>query len=139
MTPSDERMLQALVQSRTIAMAGASVRETRDSFRVGQYLLRAGYTVIPVNPAYAGAPLFGTTVRADFAEIDGPVDMLNVFRRSEFVADTVDAALAELPDLTSVWMQLGVFSAAARATAEAKDLFVVEDRCLMIEHARLMG
>ena len=139
MNPSDERLLQTLLETRTIAMVGASVRETRDSFRVGQYLVAAGYTVIPVNPTYAGAPLFGTTVRETLAEIDTPVEMLNVFRRSEFVPDTVDAALTALSGLKSVWMQLGVTRPVARTKAEGHGLTVIEDRCVKIEHARLLA
>ena len=139
MTPSDERILQALVETKAIAMVGASVRETRDSYRVGQYLMHAGYRVIPVNPTYAGAALFDTTVIASLSEIKEPVGLLNIFRRSEFVAETVASALDTLPSLQTVWMQLGVTNKTARAMAEERGLFVVEDRCIKIEHARLIA
>ena len=138
MIPSDERMLQILVETRTIAMVGASTRPDRDSHRVGEYLVAAGFNVIPVNPTYAGEALFGTTVRASLSEIDEPVEMLNLFRRSDHVREAVDEALAALPGLKSVWMQLGVSNAEARAAAEAKGIAVVENRCLMVEHRRLM-
>ncbi len=139
MIPSDERLLQLLVETRTIAMVGASIRENRDSNRVGRYMVAAGYRVIPVNPTYAGTRLFGETVRGTLAEVDEPVDMLNLFRRSEHVPQAVDEALAHLPRLASVWMQLGIENSDARASAEEKGLFVVENRCLKIEHARLLA
>ena len=100
--------------------------------------MAAGFNVIPVNPTYAGEALFGTTVRASLSEIDESVEMLNLFRRSDHVREAVDEALAALPRLKSVWMQLGVSNAEARAAAEAKGIAVVENRCLMVEHRRLM-
>lgn len=138
MIPSDERLLQILVETRTIAMVGASTRSDRDSNRAGRYLVDAGFIVIPVNPNYAGETLFGRQVLSSISDIDEPVDMLNLFRRSEHVPEAVAEALEALPGLKSVWMQLGVSSPEARAAAEAKGVTVFESRCLMAEHRRLM-
>ena len=95
--------------------------------------------MIPVNPGHAGKTLFGQTVVASVSEIDEPVDLLNVFRRSSEVAKVVLPALDALPDLKTVWMQLGIENAEARTAAAAKGLSVVEDRCILVEHRRLLG
>ncbi|MEM9971115.1 MAG: CoA-binding protein [Pseudomonadota bacterium] len=138
MIPSDEHLLQVLIETRTIALVGASLRSERASNRIGRFLVGAGYRVIPVNPVYAAEPLFDTTVRASLADVDEPVDMLNLFRRSEHIPGEVQAALTHLKGLKSVWMQLGIANADARRTAIAAGLRVVEDRCIMVEHQRLM-
>ena len=73
------------------------------------------------------------------AEIDGSVGMVDIFRRSEAVTEIVDEALEHLPDLRTVWMQIGVENAQAAATAEARGINVVQNRCPKIEYQRLFG
>lgn len=138
MTPSDEQMARILLQTRTIAMVGASIKPDRPSFRVGTYLDDVGYRVFPVNPGHSGKELFGETVAAHLSEIEEPVDMLNIFRRPDQVLPMVEAAISALPGLKFVWMQLGIRNDAARILARAHGLDVIEDKCLLIEHKRLI-
>lgn len=139
MTPTDERITRSLIETRVIAMVGASPRAGRASNSVGHYLVSAGFRVIPVNPIVAGETLFGEKVVSNLSEIETPVQLLNIFRRSEAVLPHVAEAIAALPDLKTVWMQLGVANSEARLQAESAGPFVVEDRCIKIEHARLIG
>lgn len=138
---SDADLRQILEGTRTIALVGFSNKPDRASFRVASYLAEQGYRVIPINPGLAGQDFMGETIVADLGAIpkDAGVDMLDVFRRSEFVLPVVEQALAELPDLKTVWLQIGVVNDEAKAAAAAKGLAFVQDRCPKIEHARLMG
>ena len=136
---ADEHLTKILLETHTIAMIGASIKPKRASHMVGNYLMAAGFLVVPVNPGHAGKMLFGQRVVASVSDIDEPVDLLNVFRRPSEVAKVVRPALDALPGLKSVWMQLGIENAEARTAAEAKGLSVVEDRCILVEHRRLLG
>ncbi|MDK3018021.1 CoA-binding protein [Pseudodonghicola flavimaris] len=136
---SDDLLKDILTRTRTIALVGASANPERPSFRVGQFLAARGYRVIPVNPGLAGQELWGQTVAASLAEIDEPVDMVDIFRRSEAVGPIVTAALAAFPGLQTVWMQLGVENAAAAAQAEERGVLVIQNRCPKIEYDRLMS
>ena len=138
MTIADERLSKILLDTRVIAMVGASVRPDRPSFRVGAYMAAQGYRVIPVNPGHAGETLFGETVVASLDTIPDKVDMLNIFRRADQIAPVVRDGLQALPGLKYVWMQLGLSNAEGRKLAEDAGLSVVEDRCLLIEHQRLI-
>lgn len=137
MTPSDDDLRRILTETRVIALVGASANPDRPSHRVGWYLARRGYRVIPVNPGLAGQSLFGETVVARLADLPGGVDMVDIFRRSEEVGPVVADALASLPGLRTVWMQLGVVNEAAADAARAKGVEVVMDRCPAIEIPRL--
>ena len=136
--PTDAEIRETLEATRVIALVGWSPDGTRPSHRVGRFLAVRGYRVIPVNPGQAGAQALGTTVRASLAEIDEPVDMVDIFRRPEFVQPVVEAALAHLPGLRTVWMQLGIEHAEAAGLAEAQGVRVVQNRCPAIEIPRLM-
>ena len=128
---------RVLTETRTIALVGWSPKPDRPSHRVAAFLKARGYRVIPVNPGQAGQVALGETVRASLAEIGVPVDMVDIFRRSEEAGAVVDEALAVLPGLKAVWMQLGVVDAAAAARAEAAGVTAVMDRCPAIEIPRL--
>lgn len=127
-----------LRRTRSVAVVGFSANPERPSFRVAQYLSENGYRVIPVNPGLVGQVFFGEPVRASLADIEGPVDMVDVFRRSDAVPEVVEAALAQFGDLGTIWLQLGVMHAGAAAQARARGVDVVQDRCPKIEHARLL-
>ena len=135
--PDDTAIADILRTTRTIARVGWSPNPARASHGVARFLAARGYRVIPVNPGHAGQVVLGETVRASLAEISDPVDMVDIFRRSEAVLPVVQEALAALPGLKTVWMQLGVENADAAALAEARGLQVVQNRCPAIEIPRL--
>ncbi|RLK08502.1 CoA-binding protein [Ruegeria conchae] len=136
---SDQFLTTVLKRTKVVAVVGVSMNPVRPSYYVARYLSLKGYTVIPVNPGHAGKPLFGQTVRASLSEISEAVDMVDIFRRSEAVPPIVDEALAELPNLRTIWMQIGVEHAEAAARAQARDIDVVMNRCPKIEYQRLFG
>lgn len=134
---TDEDIRRLLTEVRTIAVVGWSPKPERPSHRVAAFLKGRGFRVIPVNPGQAGEMALGEVVRASLAEIGGGVDMVDIFRRSEEAGAVVDEALAVLPGLQAVWMQLGVVDEAAAARARAAGVAVVMDRCPAIEMPRL--
>ncbi|WP_171128001.1 MULTISPECIES: CoA-binding protein [unclassified Ruegeria] len=136
---TDTYLKSILQRTKTVAVVGVSMNPVRPSYYVARYLSLKGYTVIPVNPGHAGKDLFGQTVRGALDEISEPVDMVDIFRRSEAVPPIVDAALAAFPDLATIWMQIGVEHAQAAAKAEAQGVDVVMNRCPKIEYQRLFG
>jgi uncharacterized protein len=137
MNQPDDEIRHILSTTRTIALVGWSPKPDRPSHGVAQYLAARGYRVIPVNPGQAGVEALGTTVRASLSEIAEPVDMVDIFRRSEEVLPVVAEALRVLPGLKTVWMQLGVENAEAAALARAQGVTVVQNRCPAIEIPRL--
>ena len=136
---TDELLRSVLKSVRTVAVVGVSTNPVRPSYYVARYLGLKGFDVIPVNPVAAGETLFGRKVLAGLSEIDVPVDMLDIFRRSEHVPEIVDEALEVLPGLKVIWMQIGVEHAEAAARAEAAGLTVIQNRCPKIEYQRLFG
>lgn len=138
---SDAFLKNVLTRSKVVAVVGLSMNPVRPSYYVARYLSLKGYRVIPVNPGHAGERLFGEVIQHDLASIpaDIPVDMVDIFRRSEHVPPIVEAALAHLPTLRTVWMQIGVENPQAREMAEATGKTVVENRCPKIEYQRLFG
>lgn len=136
---SDTLLKDVLKRTRVIAVVGVSMNPVRPSYYVARYLGLKGYTVIPVNPAHAGKALFGQTVVSSLRDIDRPVDMVDIFRRSEAVPPIVDEALAAFPDLQTIWMQIGVEHAEAAAQAEARGVTVIQNLCPKMEYQRLFG
>lgn len=133
--PSDQALTEALGQTKTIAVVGLSPKPERDSHKVASYLQRAGYRIIPVNPAQQ--EILGEKCYPDLASIDRPVDLVDVFRRSEHVPPIAQAA--QQIGAKVLWLQEGVIhNEAALAAAEA-GLTVVQDSCLMVVHRRLLG
>ena len=132
---ADNDIRDLLASARTIALVGASDRPDRASHEVMGALQAHGYRVIPVNPALAGVEIRGETVRATLAEIAEPIDIVDIFRRSDAAGAVVDEAIAA--GAGAVWMQLGVIDAAAAARAEAAGLQAVMDHCPKIELHRL--
>ncbi len=121
-----------------VAMVGLSPNENRPSWGVARYLQSQGIRVIPVNPGYAGKTILDEPVYPDLTSIpkDIGVEMVDIFRRSEAVGPIVDEAMAELPDLNVIWMQLGVYDDAAAEKARRRGITVVQDRCPKIEFPR---
>ncbi|WP_324751651.1 CoA-binding protein [Roseovarius sp. Pro17] len=136
---TDDLITQILRNTRRIALIGASANPARPSYGVMQFLLNAGYGVVPVNPGLAGQTLQGRQVVATLSDIEGDIDMIDIFRRPEHVPAIVDEALERFPNLQTIWMQIGVVHEEAGATARASGVNVVMDRCPAIEHPRLIG
>jgi predicted CoA-binding protein len=134
---TDHDLRRILSETRTIALVGWSPKPDRPSHRVAAFLKARGYRVIPVNPGQAGQEALGETVRASLSDIEGGVDMVDIFRRSEKAGAVVDEALVALPGLKTVWMQLGVIDEAAAERARAAGVEVVMNRCPAIEIPRL--
>jgi uncharacterized protein len=137
--PSDDLLRDILRKSRVFALVGVSPNPVRPSHFVGRYLGLKGYKVVPVNPGHAGERLWGQEVKASLADIDHPVDVIDIFRRSDAVPGIVDAVLAMDPLPKVIWMQIGVTHPEAAARAEAAGLTVIQDRCPKIEYQRLFG
>ena len=136
---SDAYLKDILTRTRTVAVVGVSMNPVRPSYYVARYLSLKGYKVVPVNPGHAGKLLFGQEVRASLADCPDTVDMVDIFRRPEAVPPIVDEALAVLPNLRTIWMQIGVAHPEAAARAEARGIDVIQDRCPKIEYQRLFG
>ncbi|SNB53439.1 hypothetical protein SAMN07250955_101361 [Arboricoccus pini] len=126
-----------LRETRSIAVLGASTNPARPSHSVTGYLVSAGFAVYPVNPACAGQHLFDRLVLPDLAGLGFVPDLVDIFRRSEEAGALIDAAVAM--GVRCVWLQLGVHADAASSRARSAGTIVVQDRCLKVEHARLMG
>ena len=135
MKKEDDKIRRILRESQVVALVGASQKPERDSHDVMAFLQRRGYRVIPVNPRCGDAEILGQPVIARLEDIAEPVDLVDIFRRSEQAGAAVDSAIAI--GARFVWMQLGVRDADACARAEAAGLDVVMDRCPKIEIPRL--
>jgi predicted CoA-binding protein len=121
---------EILAQSRTIALVGASPNPARPSNSVMRYLLAAGYRVIPVRPHVR--EVLGVPAVASLAEIDEPIDLVDVFRRVDACPDVAREAVAA--GAKAVWLQLGLVSPEAREIAESAGLEYVENQCTAIVH-----
>ena len=132
----DEAAIRALLQqAKRIAVVGLSPKPFRDSNRIGRYLLGAGYEVIPVYPRED--EILGQKVYRRVQDVPGPIDIVNVFRRSaELGAVTADALAAKAKAL---WFQLDCIDENAAARAAEAGLTVVMDRCIMVDHAATLG
>lgn len=124
---------EILSSARTIAVVGLSNKPVRPSYGVSQYMKRAGYRIIPVNPGHP--EILGEKSYPNLESIPEPVDIVNIFRRSEHVPEVVDAAIRMKAKV--IWMQEGISHEAAAEKARAAGLQVVMDRCILKEHRRL--
>jgi predicted CoA-binding protein len=138
-TYTDSHLRDILSRTRRIAIVGVSMNPVRPSYYVARYLGLKKYEVVPVNPGHAGEMLFGQRIVASLSQIEGHVDMVDIFRRSEHVPPIVDEALEAFPDLRTLWMQIGIENAQAAATARARGVDVVMNHCPKIEYQRLFG
>jgi len=124
---------ELLEKSHTIAVVGLSSRRARPSYGVSEYMQAAGYRIIPVNPREI--EVLGEKTYPDLDSVPEPVDIVDIFRRSEFVPEIVEAAIRI--GAKAVWMQEGVLHPEAAAKARAVGLTVVMDRCILKEHRKL--
>jgi predicted CoA-binding protein len=134
----DDNYIRGILNTvKSIAMVGISPKDNRPSYFAFKYLLERGYRMIPVNPGQAGKDILGQKVYAKLTEISAPVDMVDIFRASQFAPGVVDEALEMKPKPSVIWMQLTVRNDEAAAKAEAAGIKVVMDRCPKIEYGRL--
>jgi predicted CoA-binding protein len=133
---SDDTLREVLARTRRIAIIGLSPRPHRDSHRVAQYLQSVGYRIVPVHPE--GGTVLGEPVHVSVAGIPDPdtIDLVDVFRRPDALPDLVEELAPLHPPL--VWLQLGVVHEEAEARALDLGMNLVVDRCLLVEHRRLM-
>ena len=141
---SDDFLRRVLTETKSIAIVGVSKSGIRPSFYVARYLKLKGFRIVPVNPAYGGETILGETVISDLRNLPeelGPIDMVDIFRRSSLVGPIVDTAIETLVPrgLRTIWMQIGVIDVEAAERAEAAGLRVVMNRCPKIEYQRLYG
>ena len=135
---TDEEIRQLLLDSKVIAVVGLSANPDRASNQVAWYLHHQGYRLFGVNPACPEQELFGgVPMLASLDEVPEPIDIVDVFRRPEYTPDVARAAVAA--GAGALWLQLGIRNDEARAIAEEAGLTYVEDRCLKVDHARLLG
>ena len=133
-----QRIREILRSVRTVAVLGASPRSHRAGHYVPAYLERHGYEIHPVNPDALGQRLFGRDVVATLAEVDDPIDVVDVFRRPEHLPDHVPEILALDPLPKVVWLQQGIRHDEVAAELEAAGIEVVQDRCMLADHQRLL-
>jgi predicted CoA-binding protein len=129
---NDPQAIRVLLNVRTIAVVGLSDHPGRPSYDVARYMQGQGYRIIPVNPNIRES--LRQPAYPSLRDVPEPVELVDIFRRSEYVADIVDQAIAI--GAKGVWMQVGVIDQAAAEKARAAGLLVVMDRCLKVEHSR---
>lgn len=132
--PSEEQLRELLTRARRVAVVGLSPRPERDSHRIAQYLQARGYEVVPVYPR--DERILGQPVYRRVQDIPGGVDLVDVFRRGEDLPEVVEDALAA--GAPALWFQIDCVNEEAAARATAAGATVVMDRCIMVDHARLV-
>lgn len=133
--PPQEDIRALLLGAKRIAIVGLSDKPERDSYGVARYLIAHGYDVIPVNPA--AKEILGRSSHASLAGVPGPIDIVDIFRKSEAVPAIVQDAIRL--GARAIWMQFGVVHEHAARQAEEAGLVVVQSRCIKIDHMRVMG
>lgn len=134
---TEDELGALLASSKVIAVLGLSPNADRPSNQIAWYLHHEGYELYGVNPVFEHGEVFGVPVVASLDQVPKPIDIVDVFRRAEYAPEVARAAVAA--GARALWLQLGIRSAEARAIAEAGGLAYVEDRCIKVEHARLLG
>jgi predicted CoA-binding protein len=129
--------LEILTSSRTIAVLGASIHADRPAHYVPEYLHYHGYRILPVNPAHLGETGWGEPYRATLAELDEPIDLVDVFRHPRFLPSHLDDLLAMKPLPRVVWLQQGIRHDLFAADLSTAGIEVVQDRCTLADHRRL--
>lgn len=135
--PSNEARRQLLEDAKTIAVVGLSNKPDRTSYMVSQAMQNAGYKIIPVNPVIAGETVLGEKVLGSLTEIDQPVDIVNVFRRSEDIPPVAQEALKMQNKPKVFWMQQGIANEEAAKLVAEQGIEVVQDMCIKVDHSLL--
>lgn len=133
LNPNDQMLRQILTDARVIAVVGHSDRPDRVSYQIAQFLRQVGYTVYPVNPVVG--EIDGQLCYPSLHEVPEAVDIVNVFRRSQFLVGVVEEAIAV--QAKTVWAQLGIADPVAAQLTEKAGLMMVMDACIKVEYWRL--
>jgi hypothetical protein len=137
-TPDDDKKLREILEeSKTIAVVGVKSDESEDAYRVPLYMQEHGARIIPVNPKIDS--ILGEQAHPSLRNVKEPIDLVNLFRAPENIPDHVREILALDPLPKAVWMQLGIHHGKAAAALRAAGIDVVQDRCIMVDHRRLVG
>jgi predicted CoA-binding protein len=136
---SDSQLSEILEQNHTIAVVGIKDREGEDAYRIPKYMQEHGYTIVPVNPKLER--VLGEKAYASLRELDDDVhvDVVNLFRATDHVPDHVEEILSMKPLPRVVWLQLGIHDGPSAARMRAEGITVIQDRCIKVDHARLLG
>ena len=137
MSEPDSELEALLRDARSIAVVGAKDLESEDAYRIPQYMQAHGYRILPVNPKLDH--VLGQRARPSLASVDEPIDIVNLFRATEHIPGHVDEILELATRPRAVWMQLGIHHGQAGASLRAAGISVIQDRCIMVEHRRLLG
>jgi predicted CoA-binding protein len=133
----DAGLTRILREARTVGVLGAKAQPAEPAHYVPAYLTQHGYRVLPVNPTLAGRKILGEPVVATLADLPGPVDVIDVFRRPEYLPGHAAEVLALPWRPAVVWFQLGIRNDTAAERLARAGIRVVQDRCMMPEHRRL--
>ncbi len=135
----DEGLRAILREAKTVAVLGAKAQVGQAAYYVPEYLVAHGYRIMPVNPTLEGQRLFGRPVVPTLADLDGPADVIEVFRRPEHLPGHAREILALPWKPKAVWFQLGIRNDHAAELLARSDIRVVQNRCMMPEHRRLLA
>jgi len=134
---SQETARELLETARTVAVLGAFTEGGRPAYYVPAYLAEQGYRIFPVNPRFVGQEIFGQACVATLAELEEPVDIVDVFRRPDFLPQHTEDILAMTPLPRAVWLQTGIRHDVVAAQLREAGLTVVQDRCTLADHRRM--
>lgn len=134
---NDALIPEMLNNSKSIAVIGLKNGMYEVSYRVTDYMHKQGYNIFPVNPSYAGEELFGNMIYNNVTEIPEAVDLVNIFRRSDFLVGHAEEILLMNPLPKFVWFQLGIYNDQAAKMLGEKGIKVIQNRCIMVEHTNL--
>jgi len=132
----NEKILEIFKNTRTIAVIGMKDGDAEVSFRVPEYLKESGYDIYPVNPGKTGREALGKKFRAKVFEIKEKIDLVEIFRRSEFIVEHAKEIMKMKPLPKYVWFQSGIYNDEAAKMLEEKGIGVIQDRCMLVEHKR---
>jgi predicted CoA-binding protein len=135
----DGGLARILREARTVAVLGAKAQPSAPAYYVPAYLAHQGYRILPVNPTLTGRPIHDTPTVATLADLSAPVDVVDVFRRPEYLPGHAAEILALPWKPAVVWFQLGIRNDAAAERLARGGIRVVQDRCMMPEHRRLIS
>jgi len=135
--PEDQQIAEMLRGAKTIAVFGLSNDPAKASYEVAQYLQSQGYEIVPVNPNLS--TVLGRKAHPTLLDAEGPIDIVDVFRRSEHIPEVVDQVLQMRQKPKAVWIQLGIRNDEQCQRLAEAGILAIQDACLKVEHYRLLG